>query len=167
MNSSPSGETSKTGSAEELSQPIDPSLRELYLYWLDKKGSRIAPPRSEIQPRQMRWMLGKLALIEVIGVPARFRFQLFGTDLTHAYGQDLTGKFLDEVDLDLIGPTISSQAEKVLRECRVHVGRDRFTRKNGRHVEYERIALPLSSDGRTVNMVLVGFNIERAYGPKD
>jgi len=41
----------------------------------------------------------------------------------------------------------------------------RYTKQGDeRRVEYERILLPLSNDGSTVNMVLCGYAIETAYG---
>jgi hypothetical protein len=38
---------------------------------------------------------------------------------------------------------------------------------DGRRIEYERIWLPLSADGKTVNMLLGGVAIELAYSPLD
>lgn len=148
---------------EELSETSQKS--DLHAYWLSKKGSRLAPPRSAINPAEIVSLLPIIALLDAIGDPLRFRIRLFGTGLCAAYGQDLTGKFLDEIDLSSIGADIVRHAERVVREFRVHIGRSRFTTRNGRHIEYERIALPLSNDGGTVNMILVGHVVERAYGP--
>lgn len=152
------------GRVEELSEPCHPQLKELYAYWLSKKGSRIAPPRSAIKPSELRSLLPTIALIDVIGDPPRFCFRLFGTSLAAAYGQDLTGKFLDEIDIDHIDIEVLRQAEEVVLKCNVQTGRVLFTKRDGRHIEYERIALPLSNDGRTVNMILVGYVIDAAYG---
>lgn len=165
MSGTISGGIPQTGTVEELSEPSHPSLRKLYGYWLSKKGSQIAPPRSAINPAEVTSLLPTIALIDVVGDPPRFRIRLFGTGLVAAYGRDLTGKFLDEIDLDAIDVEILSQATKVAQECHVRMARERFTKQDGRRIECERIALPLSNDGRTVNMILVGYVIEKAYGP--
>ena len=152
------------GTVEEISEPRYRPLKELYAYWLAKKGSRIAPSRSTIIPSEIRALLPTIALVDVIGDPPRFCFRLFGTGLAEAYGQDLTGKFLDEIDLNGIATDILRQAERVIKACCIQVSRDRFTKRDGRHVEYERIALPLSNDGQTMDIILVGFLIEVAFG---
>jgi hypothetical protein len=152
------------GSVVQETEPRHQALRDLHAYWLAKKGTRIAPPRSAIQPEEIVPLLPNLALVNVIGDPPRFRFRLFGTALAAAYGQDLTGKFFDEVDLDLVSEEILRGAAEVVRDCCISVVRSRFTKhRDGRHVEYERITLPLSDDGRTVNMLLCGYAVEKAY----
>jgi hypothetical protein len=166
MTTSGEGGGSQAGSFEELAQSSFPSLRNLHDYWRAKKGERIAPPRSAIRPEDIPALLSHIALFDVIGDPPRLRYRVFGTGLVKAYGQDLTGKFVDEVDLgrdsvkDMLACTVM-----VVRECRIHISRSRFTKEGDkRRIEYERILLPLSEDGKTVNMILCGYAIEKAYG---
>jgi hypothetical protein len=156
----------QSGSIEELSEPHHPSLRQLHAYWQSKKGTQIAPSRSAILPEEIVAHLPHVALVDVIGDPLRFRFRLFGSALVAAYGQDLTGKFLDEIDFGAWSISeIAARATKVVRDCKMHVGRMRFTKKgDNRRIEYERILLPLSNDGSTVSMILCGYVIEKAYG---
>lgn len=141
-------------------------MKDLHAYWLSKKGDRKAPPRSAILPDEIVTLLPSIALLDVVGDPPRFRFRLFGTKLVTAYGQDLTGKFVDEIDVGgKVPPAILARAEKVARGCCINVGRSRYTKKSDRrHVEYELILLPLSEDGETVNMILCAYAIETAYG---
>ncbi len=150
---------------EELAQPTHQSLMDLYAYWLSKKGPRRAPPRSAIRPEEIVKLLPSIALLDVVGDPPRFRFRLFGTGLVDAYGQDLTNKFVDEIDVGgKVPPEILARATKVVREFCINSGRSRYTKKGDRrHIEYERILLPLSEDGETVNMILCGYAIETAY----
>src|SRR5579872_2333958 len=86
------------GNIELLSEPGHQSLRNLHAYWLLKKGAAIAPPRTAIDPAEILPLLPNVALLDVIGHPPRFRFRLFGTALAAAYGQDVTGQFLDQID---------------------------------------------------------------------
>jgi hypothetical protein len=153
-----------TARIEEVSEPSHTPLRNLSSYWHSKKGTGIAPPRSAIKPEEIRAALPNIALLDVVGDQPRFRVRLFGTGLVDAYGEDITGRFLDEVDLDGIAKEIDAQVGKIVRECRVQVVRARFTKQNGaRFLEYERIGFPLSADGATVNMLMFGFVVEAAF----
>jgi hypothetical protein len=143
-------------------------LRQLYAYWLSKKGTARAPPRSAIEPAEIVGLLPNLALVDVVGDLPRFRVRLFGTKLVAAYGQDITGKFTDEIDLDTIGPDLEAQMRRVVRDWRPHVVRVQLKRADDRRrIEYERVWLPLSADGKTVNMLLGGVAVEIAYTPLD
>jgi hypothetical protein len=149
---------------EEPSGPRHQRLKDLYAYWLSKKGALIAPPRSAVRPEEIVAFLPNLALVDVIGNPPRFRFRLFGTELVRAYGQDLTGKFLDEIDLNSFNAEIIREVTRMIVERRPQSVRVRFTKqRDGRYLEYERLGLPLSEDGATVNMLFLGFVIERAF----
>jgi hypothetical protein len=149
---------------EELSGPRHQRLKDLHAYWHSKKGSLLAPPRSAIRPEEIVALLPYLALVDVIGNPPRFRFRLFGTELVDAYGQDVTGKFLDEIDLSSITAEVTRQVTRIIAERRPQSVRVRFTKqRDGRFLEYERLGLPLSEDGTTVNMLFLGFVIEKAF----
>jgi len=152
------------GAVEAVSAPSHARLKDLHAYWLGKKGDRPAPPRAAIRPEEIPRLLPYIALLDVIGEPTRFRFRLFGTALVQAYGDDLTGRFADEVDLDAVGPGILAQFTTLTRDCRPMIARVRFTKSgDGRYVQYERIGLPLSDDGQTVNMILAGYVAEIAF----
>lgn len=144
-------------------------MKALYAYWLSKKGASRAPPRSAIHPEEIVALLPSIALVDVVGDPPRFRVRLFGTNLVAAYGQDITGKFTDEIDLDTIGADLDAHMRRVARECRPHVVRVELTKADDRRrIEYERIWLPLSADGgSTVNMLLGGVGVQVAYSPLD
>jgi hypothetical protein len=149
---------------EEPSGPRHQRLKDLYAYWLSKKGSLIAPPRSAIRPEEIVAFLPNLALVDVTGNPSRFRFRLFGTELVNAYGQDVTGKCLDEIDLNSFTAEITREVTRMTAERRPQSVRVRFTKqRDGRYLEYERLGLPLSEDGTTVNMLFLGFVIEKAF----
>jgi len=76
----------------------NPLLVELHRYWLNRRGERAIPRRSDIDPldRELRPHLGYIVLTDVVE-PERFRFRLVGSTLTKIVGRDSTGKYLDEV----------------------------------------------------------------------
>ena len=146
------------GTIEEVSEPTHESLKNVHAYWLAKRGSRMAPPRSTIWLEDVARLTPNIALIDVVGDPPRFRFHLCGTRLAEAYGENVTGKYLDEMDLGSISfPTLNLYTN-IVRGCRVQVVRARFNkRRDGRNVDYERIGLPLSEDGKAVTMILCAY----------
>ena len=142
----------------------DPLLQRLHAYWCEKRGQRIAPARAEIHPDEIRDLLPNVYIIEMIGVPHRFRFRLAGTAVVREYGGEITGKFLDEIDLDGANLPILSEYEKAVAEREPVAGSWHFTKRDGRELSYEHLILPLSSDGKTVYM-LFGAAAMKGVGP--
>ena len=157
--------TQKSSIVELPSGPTDQSLKNLQAYWASAKGDRIAPPRSAIYPEEIDIaLLPNIALLDVVGDPPRFRFRLFGTGLVMSYGEDVTGRYVDEIDLSSISPDILSHFTAVVRECRPQTVRTTlWKRADERYIEYERIGLPLSDNGTRVNMILCGFAVIRTW----
>jgi len=147
------------------SGPTHPSLKFLRAYWQAKKGDRIAPPRSAIHPEELAVaLLPNLALLDVVGDPPRFRVRLFGTGLVAAYGEDITARYLDEIEFGSIAADVHAGFIAVVRGCRPQTVLVQLIKQGERrHLEYERIALPLSQDGVSVNMILCGFAVIRIW----
>jgi hypothetical protein len=68
-----------------------PSTRELYDYWQRLRGSRPAPERTEIEPSDIRRILGDTFILEVASRDD-YRFRLAGTRVCALYGRELKGK---------------------------------------------------------------------------
>lgn len=64
-------------------------------HWLDLCGDRAMPPRSALDPLEIRQLLPHIVLIDVMREPVRFRYRLIGTFVTGLAGRDATGRFLD------------------------------------------------------------------------
>jgi len=134
----------------------DPVLRRLYEYWLAKKQGRIAPTRGDIDPGELREMLPNLFLVEAVGSPHRYRYRLVGTTVVKEFGEEITGRFLDQVDFDHVAGRVLAEYDRVAAECRPVLSRWNYEKSAGRHMIYQRLILPLSSDGKTVDMFLCG-----------
>ena len=94
----------------------DTRLRRLYEYWLQRKGGRRFPSRRDIDPVEIRYVLGWVMLIDALRDPVRFRVRLHGTGMAGEAHYDLTGKFIDELphpeyrDMRSASATASSRA---------------------------------------------------------
>jgi hypothetical protein len=145
-------------------EPKHDELKQLLAYWEKKKGDRIAPSRADIDPTEIKGLLPYVGLADVQRDPMRFRFRLVGTEITANYGREVTGRFLDEVDLNQHQHAIGDEYRRVVERCEPVCTTWEITRADGRHISYERLAMPLSSDGKTVDMLLGGIVFDKAYG---
>lgn len=145
-------------------EPKHEVLKQIFAYWLAKKGDRIAPSRSDIDPSEIKKLLPYIGLADVERNPLRFRYRLIGTEITTAYGHELTGRYLDEADLNAHEREIIEEYQRVVERCEPACATWEYARDDGRHIRYERLALPLSSDGRTVDMLFGGAVFDKAYG---
>ena len=132
----------------------DQRLRRLFDYWTQKKGDRRVPSRSDIAPEEIVDVLPWVLIMERVG--ERIRYRLVGDEVRQFYGDKLIGKYLDEIDLDHISAAYVDEYERAARDFVPVARKWIFTKLSGRHLEYERLILPLSADGQTVNMYLTG-----------
>ena len=143
-----------------------PPIRQAYQYWEAKRCGRFAPSRVDIDPLEMKGFLAHVVLIEVEQNPQRYRIRLMGTAFAEQYGEEVTEKYLDELDFGDAMPGVLAIYDRV-----VAVGEPGYTKAtsykkaDGRVIRFERIALPLSEDGATVNMIMscvVALRIRRS-----
>ena len=125
-------------------------------YWQERADGRAVPSRHDLDPViDLRAIAQHLFLVDVERQPLRFRFRLVGTEVVQHVGKDMTGKYLDElVDYDAqyekVKPDYVTTAETHRPTTRIM----KFMTEDGGHfVNYERLLLPLSDDGKTVNML--------------
>lgn len=135
----------------------DPRLEQAYAYWRAKAGDRPMPSRADIDPTDIPQLLPDVMLVERLD-GGRYRYRLIGTENASAQGVNATGRFLDEV---LPGPGYAAHVLSLYDEC-VEQRRALYSEclffSPGRS-EPERhtkvVFMPLSSEGSTVNMILV------------
>jgi len=130
----------------------DPILGGTLAYWQRKRAGRAMPTRRDIDPIEIPKLLPHLQLIEVVG--ERFRYRLIGTALAQAFGRDYTGAYPEEV----------SNAERAEAVCRIYrlvqekrqpvFLRSSYVGAKNVDLMVNRLYLPLSDDGDTVNMIL-------------
>ena len=137
-----------------------PRLQRLYAYWLEKRGDRAMPSRADLDPIDIRFVIGDVILVDVLdGTPPQFRIRLHGTNLSERTNFDLTGKLLDEMPAQEFRDLVTRTFRRVVRTREaVHALADRVL--DDRTHRYETIIMPLSSNGEIVDRLLVGMIFE-------
>ncbi len=137
------------------------SALELYDYWNRKSGSRRMPDRNDIDPTEIPHLLSSLTILDVEdhnGDP-RFRHRLIGTAVVSFLGRDCTGT--------LVGNNFGgSDFEAHIHEILLKVVEDKeplldqVERPWSTVNTYNRLILPLSSDGETVDKFLLHIAVD-------
>jgi hypothetical protein len=131
-------------------------LKALESYWRSKWQGGVLPGRRDIDPWEMRAFLDQVFIVTVTQNPMRFWFRLVGTGVNDGYGEELTGRYVDEIDLDAVQKEILDEYRTATIEARPVYSRWDYVKDDQTHLRYERLLLPLSSDGRSVDVLLGG-----------
>jgi len=140
----------------------DPDLIRFYDYWTGLRGDRVMPSRQDVDPLHIPpEFLPNLMLIDVLHPPRRYRYRLIGTQVVAASGEDRTGQTFENVGFFKAHPVVLEQYNCVVEHGRPLHSLEPFTNfATGATYEVDRLLLPLSSDGRTVDMLMVLFHFK-------
>ena len=130
-----------------------PALRDLHRHWEARRGERAMPSRADMDPVELpRKLLPNLFLVDVEDSPRRFRYRLVGTELTAVMRRELAGQYIDEMPFLFRKFALPAYAEAMERACPTY--REINAIEALWRIRYKRLLLPLSEDGRRINMIL-------------
>ncbi len=143
-------------SEEEIRHP---KLRGLYTYWNSKRDGRLAPARRDIDPVEMLEWLPHLILADIEAASSDIRFRVIGTWMVDRIGRDDTGMRFGDIGLTPSRQAILDSYLTVASVMKPHYSEGSFLDRAQvrRHIETERVLLPLSGDGQACDMVLTGI----------
>lgn len=131
-----------------------PLLRRLFAYWLDKAAGRIAPARGDIDPVDFSYAIGWVTLVDVLEGGAEFQARVFGGAMAMLAGQELSGRTSAAIQDPELRQAIMANLRWVVTNRRpLRIYRELTTAQ--RRYRYEMVILPLSSDGQTVDQLLM------------
>ncbi len=118
--------------------------KTLFSYWNTLRGERAAPERTEIEPVEIRHILGDTFILEISAQLRTISFRLAGTRLCGAYGRELKGLgFLaiwreeDNFEIAKAIARVYRNFEPALINYGAHAGEGHVT-------EFEMLMLPLA-----------------------
>lgn len=139
-----------------------PVLEALFRFWSTKKTALgHLPSRRDISPSEIKKLLPHIAIADVIDGGEDFCFRVCGTMITEGAGIELTGKSWQSFSGT---ESIIARSRQLVETAEPYYAvnqRAHWAPKDFQH--YTVLALPLASDGKTVDMVLYGL----VYHPMD
>ena len=138
------------------SQFGDRRLARLYRYWWEKRGSRPAPNRADLNPTEIPELLPIVHLIDVSWNPVSFRHRLVGTELVERLERDVTGKVVDGSLYGEATEEIIGALTRIATEVRPFRRQARLAWHKRDWLMIESIEMPLIDDAGQVAMILAG-----------
>ncbi len=137
---------------KERTELATPSLGGLLDFWLTKCAGGKPPVSSSIAPADLRPWKDNIVVFEVIGED-EFVYSYYGKALAAAFGHSRLGATLDDLPEEQRA-ILRPEYESVRRE-RLPVARVYTASFSGVMRSWERLALPMSSDGEQIDKILV------------
>ncbi len=131
-------------------------LSILYRHWQEMRSDKVAPAREDLDFARIIPVLPNLGLVDVEENPRRYRMRLLGADIVTGYGCDMVGVYVDELDVGDGLPAILLYLNQAVELAVPAYLSSEYTKQDGRLIRNERLALPLSSNGKKVDMIIVG-----------
>lgn len=139
--------------------PVDKVISEALAYWDRIRGERPMPSRADFHPMDIPRLLPYVMLIDVLQ-PLDFQFRLLGTAHDQIISGDYRGRRFSELPHMAPGNPVWQQFETVVADRQPlhgtvsYVGAMEFVPR-----EIEHCLMPLSANGRDVDMILVAAAI--------
>jgi hypothetical protein len=140
-------------------QPLlAPIVSAAFDYWRSKLRERLMPSRRDLDPCEIPQLLPYLILVDVFSDPPDFRYRLIGTQIVAQSRRDFTGKRFSE--LDHAGPcsTVWTDRMQVVETRRPVLTAPPYSGPKAGISAVSGIHLPLSSDGKNVDMILTAVS---------
>jgi len=135
--------------------PVNDGMKRIYDYWMSHRKNGRLPKREDIEPGDVSDLLPNIFLVDVEETPRRYRVRLAGTEVVAFFGMDMTGKTIDSLELGEHADTILKRYDEAVDSGQPSYAQYRYwTEAYEQHLNYERLLLPLSSDGEHVDKLL-------------
>jgi len=139
---------------------VIPSLRGAvvakgYGYWASKFEDGRLPGRRALDPLEIPDLLPQIALLDISREPWDFRFRLVGTGLVSHLGGDLTGQWMSAIPGLKPPSALFDDCHQVASTAEPSSSLRPYGGPANELFDAEDMILPLASDGRTPDMLLM------------
>jgi hypothetical protein len=129
-----------------------PSLLSLHEYWLSQCAGGIPPSAADLKPAELRPWIGNLLIMDVTRGDD-FIYSYYGQTFADAFGEDRVGQSIASLP-EAQRRLLQTEYEQVRLEGRP-LARLYTAVFDGVPATWERLVLPLSSDGAGVDKLMV------------
>ena len=138
----------------QLAHVKDSRLRRLIDYWHGLKQDRSMPARKDIDPTEIPWALAHIWICDHVPEEGSFRYRLAGEKINEIFGRNIAKCLLQDItSADRFDETNRNFLSVIRQPAVLHRSGPLYLCR-GRMLSGERLALPLSSDGRTADSIL-------------
>jgi len=140
----------------------------LYSWWSKLSGGRRPPRWSDVDVPDLRRWMGWLLIYDILDGGADSRYRLVGSAFAAAAGYDLTGSRLSERCYTLTPEVSLGILRRVVAHRDAAFQADRIVMLGGCAACEDRLWLPYSEDGDTIDRVMLYFGkVELLVHPFD
>jgi hypothetical protein len=148
--------------AQLRARVVDDRLKQFIDYLEQKRAGRAFLARRDIDPLELKFILGNVILFDVLYDPLRFRYRLVGSHLVARRGFDMTGKLLEEHPDPVVAKAVRYNLTKIV-ETRAPALATLDAPIDNVPGWYESLGVPLSDDGSIINMVVTAVGAVAHY----
>lgn len=135
-------------------------LKELAKYWQKIKKDQPVPFRKQFNPVDVPQCLRYIVLVDVKATQPRYYVRLAGSSVNPVYHKSITGQFIENIigkeDLE----SVLHQYDHTVTHWEPTYMTSTVNATNSTNMKYERVILPMTSDGSKVDKLLVGIIFE-------
>ena len=139
--------------------------KDVFDYWQGCRADRLMPSRADIDPAMLKRHLPTITLLNVVD-DETFTVRLVGTGIREILNEEITGKYLSDIDFGEHQAYWQAAHHRVVSERRPAQGVAPVTWRDKGNLFVFWLRLPLSADGETVDMIL-GFDLYLAAAKVD
>jgi hypothetical protein len=130
-----------------------PVILEMLAYWQGKRVEGRLPRPADIDPTEIPKLIASIVICDLEDSPFRVRYRLAGTRQVHILGNELTGRYVDEMNWEE-GPFVHKIFARARDTAAPVFGFYHWGFREGTLGASEFGLFPLSEDGSKVTRVL-------------
>ncbi|WP_299378367.1 PAS domain-containing protein [uncultured Kiloniella sp.] len=131
---------------------------EIYQYWNQQKGDKLMPARADLDPADLGHLLPNILIHEVQAEPLDFRYRLVGSEIVSHINQNPTGTWMSQIPHQKKPSKLWNFLEDAVVNKHPVIANPPYLGKYKEFKFIEDIILPLSADGKNVNMLFIGVD---------
>ena len=151
-----------------LGDIVSDRLQRLHRLWAVRRGARRWPAWADFTADDLAFVADTTTLVDVLYDPLRFRMRRIGPSVEELRGPGDQGKLAHEIEPPVYGALLQAtyaEAVNAAAPCFHLVQFLPGVRPARFPLAYERVILPLSSDGAAIDTLLIATDWSEAITP--
>lgn len=124
-------------------------------YWNQQRGERAMPARADLDPAEIVAILPHVIILDVRDDPLDFHYRLIGTGIANNLVRNLTGLCMRDIPHQAPPSLIFGACRRVVEQRHPLASTVPYIGPNKDFLLAEDLIMPLSVDGRKVNMLFI------------